>query len=121
MQNALKRHLRFGLALQAGQFICLAKDSITPVFVGLYLGAAKMGYANLGRYAGELPYNAANASSAPLPSFSSRAFNLDHHVELRRYTAHAMWMTNAIAAPLMVFTAALAYPITVLVFSIPSG
>ena len=42
--RVLRRHLHFGIALQASQFISLAKDSITPLFVSLYLGAAKMGY-----------------------------------------------------------------------------
>lgn len=112
--EALKRHLRFGLALQGGQFISLAKDSITPVFVGLYLGAAKMGYVTW----------AATLASYPtmmlmplqrlyLPFFARLQSDIG---ELRRYAAHAIWMANAFAAPLVITTVVLAHPITVLIF-----
>jgi O-antigen/teichoic acid export membrane protein len=112
--TVLKRHLHYGLALQAGQFISLAKDSITPVFVGLYLGAAKMGYVTwASTLAGYPTMMLMPLQRIYLPFFSRLQSD---RVELRRYVAHAMWMTNAVAAPLLVMTVALAQPITVLIF-----
>ncbi len=112
--TVLKRHLRYGLALQAGQFISLAKDSITPVFVGLYLGAAKMGYVTWATtLAGYPTMMLMPLQRIYLPFFSRLQSD---RAELRRYAAHAMWMTNAVAAPLLVMTIALAQPITVLIF-----
>ena len=110
----LKRHLRYGLALQAGQFISLAKDSITPVFVGLYLGAAKMGYVTwASTLAGYPTMMLMPLQRIYLPFFARLQSDRG---ELRRYAAHAMWMANAIAAPLLVVTFVLAHPITVLIF-----
>lgn len=112
--TAMKKHLRFGLALQAGQFISLAKDSITPVFVGLYLGAAKMGYVTWASTLASYPIMMLMPlQRLYLPFFARLQSDRE---ELRRYAAHAMWMANAIAAPLVVITVALAQPITVLIF-----
>ena len=41
-----KNHLAFGLYYQAGQVINLAKDMISPVFVGIIIGTAAVGYIN---------------------------------------------------------------------------
>jgi O-antigen/teichoic acid export membrane protein len=112
--SALKRHLRFGLALQAGQFISLAKDSITPVFVGLYLGSTKMGYVTwASALAGYPTMILLPLQRLYLPFFARLQSDRN---QLRHYTAHAMWMANAIVAPLVVITVALANPITVLIF-----
>jgi O-antigen/teichoic acid export membrane protein len=110
----LKSHLRFGLALQAGQFTSLAKDSITPLFVGLYLGAAMMGYVTWANTLAAYPTMILMPlQRLYLPFFARLQSNRE---ELRRYAGHAMWMTNAIAAPLVVITIALARPITSLIF-----
>ena len=39
----VKRHLRFGLLYQSAQFFSLLKDAITPLLVGLLIGAAGVG------------------------------------------------------------------------------
>lgn len=113
--TALRRHLRFGMALQAGQFISLAKDSITPIFVGLYLGAAYVGYISwAGTLAGYPTMMLTPLQRLYMPFFARLQYDKK---ELRRYASHAMWMANAFAAPLVITTIALAQPITVLIFS----
>ena len=113
-KSVLKRHLRFGLALQTSQFVSLMKDSITPVFVGLYLGAARMGYVTWAiTLAGYPTMILMPLQRLYLPLFARLQSNRE---ELRIYAGHATWVTNAIAAPLVVGTCALAHPITVLIF-----
>jgi O-antigen/teichoic acid export membrane protein len=113
-KSVLKRHLRFGLALQTSQFVSLVKDSITPVFVGLYLGAAKMGYVTWATtLAGYPTMILMPLQRLYLPFFARLQSDRE---ELRSYAGHATWVTNAIAAPLVVGTCALAHPITVLIF-----
>jgi teichuronic acid exporter len=112
--TVLKRHLRFGVALQASQFIALAKDSITPLFVGIYLGAAKMGYVTWANTLATYPTMILiPLQRVYLPFFARLQSDRER---LSHYAAHALWMTNAIAAPLVVITTALAYPITILIF-----
>jgi O-antigen/teichoic acid export membrane protein len=113
--TVLKRHIRYGLALQGGQFISLAKDSITPIFVGLHLGAAKMGYVTwAATLAGYPTMMLTPLQRLYLPFFARLQSD---RKELRRYATHAMWMANAFAAPLVVTTVALAHPITVMIFA----
>lgn len=113
-RGALRRHLHFGLALQAGQLVSMVKDSITPVFVGLYLGAGAMGYVT---WAGTLAYYPMlvqmSLQRLYMPFFAR--LQSDQR-EFARYVSHALWMTNAIAAPMTMITIGLARPITVLVF-----
>jgi O-antigen/teichoic acid export membrane protein len=113
-KSVLKKHLRFGLALQASQFVSLVKDSITPVFVGLYLGAARMGYVTWAiTLAGYPTMILMPLQRLYLPFFARLQSDRE---ELRSYAGQATWVTNAIAAPLVVGTCALAHPITVLIF-----
>jgi O-antigen/teichoic acid export membrane protein len=110
----LKRHLRFGLALQAGQFISLAKDSITPVFVGLYLGSTKMGYITWAGALASYPVMILMPMQRLYLPFFAR-LQADR-AQLRHYASLSVWMANAIAAPLIAVTFALANPITILIF-----
>ena len=113
--SVLRRHIRYGLALQGGQVISLAKDSITPIFVGLYLGAAQMGYVTwASTLAGYPTMMLMPLQRLYLPFFARLQSDRN---ELRRYSSHAIWMANTFAAPLVVATVALAHPITVLIFS----
>jgi O-antigen/teichoic acid export membrane protein len=41
-----KKHLVFGFYYQAGQIVSLAKDAISPFFVGIAVGTAAVGYIN---------------------------------------------------------------------------
>ncbi len=113
--TALKRHIRYGLALQGGQFISMVKDSITPIFVGLHLGAAQMGYVTwAATLAGYPTMMLMPLQRLYLPFFARLQSDPK---ELRRYATHAIWMANAVAAPIAVTTVALAHPITVLIFA----
>lgn len=113
--SVLKRHIRYGLALQGGQFISMAKDSITPVFVGLYLGVAQMGYVTWALTLAGYPTMMLTPLQRLYLPFFARLQSEPR--ELRRFASHAMWMANAFAAPLVVITVALAHPITVLIFA----
>ena len=44
--QAARTHLAFGSYYQAGQIVNLAKDMISPVFVGIVIGTAAVGYIN---------------------------------------------------------------------------
>ena len=44
--HAARTHLAFGFYYQAGQIVNLAKDMISPVFVGIVIGTAAVGYIN---------------------------------------------------------------------------
>ena len=113
-KEALRQHLRFGLALQAGQLISMAKDSITPVFVGLYLGAAQMGYVTWAVTLAGYPVMVLMPLQRLYMPFFARLQS--DRKELARFVSHALWMANAIAAPLTITTIALAHPITSLIF-----
>jgi len=110
----IKKHVHFGIALQSSNIISTAKDSITPVFVGMYLGVAYVGYVT---WANTLATYSVVAlmplQRLYLPFFA----RLQHdRGQLARYVSHTLWFTNAIAAPLTVVTIALAHPITTLIF-----
>jgi O-antigen/teichoic acid export membrane protein len=110
----LFRHLHFGIALQAGQFVSMLKDSISPLFVGMFLGAADVGYvtwaSSLSAYA---LWILMPMQRLYLPFFA----RLQHDREqLRRVLSFALWMSNVVAAPLTIVTLALSRPITVLIF-----
>lgn len=112
--RTLKRHLFFGAALQSSQFISLAKDSITPLFVGLYLGAAQMGYVTWANTLASYPAMLLMPLQRLYLPFFARLQG--DRLALQRYADHALWITNAVAAPLVVTSCALAHPITVLIF-----
>lgn len=113
--SVLKNHVYFGIALQGGQLMSMLKDSIVPVFVGLFLGTAQVGYVT---WAGTLAAYAVLILSPLqrlyLPFFARLQNDVD---SLRRYYSYALWISNVIGAPLTMITVALAYPITVIVFT----
>ncbi len=110
----LFRHLHFGIALQAGQFVSMLKDSISPLFVGMFLGAAQVGYvtwaANLAAYA---VWILMPMQRLYLPFFS----RLQHdRNQLKNVVSFTLWMANTVAAPLTAITLALSRPLTILIF-----
>lgn len=110
----LRRHLHYGLALQISQGAMLLKDSIAPLFVGIVLGTRALGYltwaTSLAAYAVWLLMP---LQRLYLPLFARMAHEPR---QLRLATQLALWMANAVAAPLTAITLALARPITTLVF-----
>ncbi len=112
--HSVKMHARYGLTMQSGQIISMLKDSITPVFVGIYLGAAQMGYATWAMsFASYSILLLMPMQRLYLPFFAR--FQGDPST-LDRYATRTFWMANAVAAPLILVSVALARPITVLVF-----
>lgn len=110
----VRRHVHFGIALQGSNIISTVKDSITPVFVGMYLGIAYVGYVT---WANTLATYSVVAlmplQRLYLPFFA----RLQHdRGQFGRHLAHTLWFTNAIAAPLTMVTVALAHCITTLIF-----
>jgi teichuronic acid exporter len=112
--KAIKEHLQFGFTLQLGQLITVARDSLTPVFAGLFLGAADVGYITWAAFvAGYAVLIVAPLQRLYLPLFS-RVQN--DRRELARFLNHAMWAANIVSAPLTLITLALLPPIVTLVF-----
>lgn len=110
----LFRHLHFGVALQAGQFVTILKDSISPLFVGMFLGAADVGYVTWANTLGTYPlWILMPLQRLYLPFFARLAHDRE---QLRRVVAFAFWMANVIAAPLTIIILALSRPITSLIF-----
>ncbi|WP_158531642.1 MULTISPECIES: oligosaccharide flippase family protein [unclassified Meiothermus] len=109
-----RKHLGFGLFLQGGQVVSLIKDSITPVFVGLYLGAGSVGYINWAQMV-------ANYSVMTLMVFQRLYMplfaRLQHdRVLLTRAVERVLFATNALTAPISILTLVLIEPITRIIF-----
>jgi O-antigen/teichoic acid export membrane protein len=110
----VRRHLSFGLSFQAIGLVSLIKDSITPIFVGLWLGAADVGYLNWSQTVAAYAVMALMAfHRLYLPVFAR--VQQDPAV-LGRFVERTLWATNAVTAPLAVTTLALFDPFTTLVF-----
>ncbi len=110
----LKKHLQYGVALQAGQFVSMLKDSISPLFVGMVLGAADVGYvtwaSSLAAYS---VWILMPMQRLYLPLFA----RLQHDPpKLKQVLEYVLWLANTIAAPLTLITLALAHPITRIIF-----
>ena len=56
-------HLKFGVPYQGVGFISLLKESITPVFIGLLLGAVSVGYINWAQMVAAYPVLALRSCS----------------------------------------------------------
>jgi O-antigen/teichoic acid export membrane protein len=110
----LKSHILFGVTLQFGQLLAMVKDSITPLFVGLYLGAAQMGYATWAMTFAAYPGVLLMPMQRLYLPFFARLQN--DRSALSRFIPHTLWIVNVIAAPLAVFSVALAHPITIILF-----
>ncbi|MFZ5897074.1 MAG: oligosaccharide flippase family protein [Myxococcota bacterium] len=110
----VRKHLGFGIAFQGIGLVSLVKDSITPVLVGLTLGAADVGYIN---WSQTLAVYALMALSPfhrlYLPMFARVSHD---SAALARFVERTIWATNAVTAPLAVTTVALFEPITRIVF-----
>ena len=110
----VRRHLAFGLPFQGILFVSLAKDSITPVLIGLLSGARDLGYVRWAQTFGAFAVLALMLlGRIYMPLFA----RLQHNPErLGWAVAQSIRATNAIVAPLAVLSLALAPPITRLVF-----
>lgn len=112
--EGIRHHLRFGLPYQGITLISLAKDSISPVFVGLFLGATQVGYVE---WAGRLAAYAVLAMFIVQRLLLTTLSRVQHDVhEFAALVAAALRYANAVVAPFAVVTLVFAHPITDLVF-----
>ncbi|WP_409409467.1 oligosaccharide flippase family protein [Acidithiobacillus ferriphilus] len=109
-----KPHLAFALPFQGAQFISVIKDSISPIFIGLLLGASAVGYVN---WAGIVAAYSLLAlmvlQRIYLPAFARLQYQPS---ALGAFVERILLITNATTAPLAVLTLVLIDPITHLLF-----
>lgn len=110
----IRTHLGFGIFLQGGQVVSLLKDSITPIFVGLYLGTGSVGHINWAQMVANYTVLALMVfQRLYMPVFA----RLQHdRVALIRFVERVLFATNTLVAPISVLTVVLIDPITRLVF-----
>lgn len=107
-------HLGFAFSFQGTQFISMLKDSILPVFVGLLLGTAAVGYVNWANVLAAYSLMALMIfQRIYLPAFA----RLQHEpAALARFVERILLLTNGLAAPVAVLVLVLIRPITEIVF-----
>lgn len=109
-----RSHLSFGLYFQGSQFISIVKDSIAPVFIGLFLGVAQAGYVNWAGMVAVYPVLALMIlQRIYMPAFARMQA---HPERLGEFVERVLWATNALIAPLSVVVLVLIEPITRIVF-----
>ena len=109
-----KPHLAFALPFQGAQFISVIKDSISPIFIGLLLGAGAVGYVN---WAGMIAAYSLLAlmvlQRIYLPAFSRLQYQVS---ALGAFVERILLVTNATTAPFAILTLVLIGPFTHLLF-----
>ncbi len=110
----VKPHLRFGLPYQGITFVSLLKDSIGPLYIGVLLGAAQMGYVSWASTFAAWPVLAIAVFQRVYLSAFSRMQN--HPGSLARFVERSIQATNAIVAPGAILVLVFAVPITRIVF-----
>jgi len=109
-----RRHLAFGLPFQGIGAISLLKDSITPIFVGLFLGVGQVGLVNWATMvSGYVVMALMIFGRLYMPAFA----RLQHQPErLGHFVERVIATTNAITAPIAMIMLVLFDPITHHVF-----
>jgi len=109
-----KPHLAFALPFQGAQFISVIKDSISPIFIGLLLGAGAVGYVNWAGMVAAYPLLALMVlQRIYLPAFSRLQYQPS---ALGAFIERILLITNATTAPLAILTLILIGPVTHLLF-----
>ena len=112
--SIVRSHLSFGLAYQGIQVSALVKDSISPLLIGVLLGAADVGYISWAGIIAAYPVMALFVlQRLYLPAFARLQHERD---QLKSLVENVIWATNAITAPLAILTMAMIVPITVAVY-----
>jgi O-antigen/teichoic acid export membrane protein len=107
-------HLKFGVPYQGISLISLLTSSFTPVFIGLLLGAASVGYINWAQMvAGYAVLVLLPLQRVYLPAFARLQL---HREALGQFVEQVVRATNAVAAPVAVLTFVLIEPLTRFVF-----
>jgi O-antigen/teichoic acid export membrane protein len=110
----IRKNLWFGIFFQFSQILSLAKDAITPLLLGLLLGAATVGYTSWASMLASYPVLALMIlQRVYLPMFA----RLQHEPDgLCKFVEKVIFATNLLAAPIAVFILALIFPITSLIY-----
>ena len=110
----IRKHLTFGLPYQAGVFVNVLKDSISPVVVGLFLGAAQTGMVNMASTIAAFPVMLLFILNRLFFPAFSRAAN--DRPALERLFGISVRLSNAFVAPLAIYVLIMVEPFTVHVF-----
>ena len=106
----IRSHLAFGVPYQGIQLTSLLKDSVAPIFIGLLLGMAQVGYVTWAMMIAAYPVLVLFVlQRLYMPAFARLQ---TEPVRLAALVENVLWATNAIAAPLAVLTLVLIVPIT---------
>ena len=109
-----KPHLAFALPFQGAQFISVIKDSISPIFIGLLLGAGAVGYVNwAGMVAAYSLLVLMVLQRIYLPAFARLQYQPS---ALGAFVERILLVTNATTAPLAILTLVLIGPVTHILF-----
>lgn len=107
-------HLKFGVPYQGVGFISLLKDSITPVFIGLLLGAGSVGYINWAQMVAAYPVLGLGIMQRVyLPAFARLQL---HREALSQFVEQVLRATNGLVAPVAILTLVSIEPLTRFVF-----
>ncbi len=110
----IRTHLSFGLPYQGIQVTSLLKDSISPIFIGILLGTADVGYITWASMIAAYPVLILFVlQRLYMPAFARLQ---NHRAQLVALTENVLWATNALAAPLATLTLAMIVPITTLIY-----
>ncbi len=110
----IRSHLSFGLPFQGIQVISLLKDSVSPIFIGILLGTADVGYVTWAAMIAAYPVLGLFVlQRLYMPAFA----RLQHHrAQLASLVENVLWLTNAITAPLSILTLVMIVPITTVIY-----
>ena len=107
-------HLKFGVPYQGIGFIFLLMSSITPVFIGILLGAASVGYINWAQMVAAYPVLALGIMQRVyLPAFARLQL---HREALSQFVEQILRATNGLVAPVAILTLVSIKPLTKFVF-----
>jgi len=107
-------HLNFGVPYQGIGFLSLLTSSITPVFIGLLIGAASVGYINWAQMVSGYPVAALMVMQRVyLPAFARLQL---HKESLTQFVEQVLRATNGLAAPVAILTLVSIGPLTRFVF-----
>lgn len=110
----IKKHLAFGLPYQAGLFVNVLKDSISPVIIGLILGITQTGNVNMASTIAAFPVMFLFILNRLfLPAFSR---SISNKKELQNLFTLSVRLSNAFVAPFALFIFIMMEPFTIHVF-----
>jgi len=112
----IKKHLAFGLPYQAGVFVNVLKDSISPVVIGLFLGAVATGMVNMASTIAAFPVLLLLILNRVFFPAFSRAIN--DKATLEKLFRISVRLSNAFVAPIAIFILIMAEPFTLHVFGV---